>query len=436
MTEPVRFKEMLAGVRRSLEAVPEHRKGRNIRYSIVDAGLSAFAVFCLQSPSFLAFQQEMKKQLGRDNAKSMFGVEDIPSDAQIRNLLDPVAPEGLREPFWNIYRLLQASGHLESYRHVGETYLCSMDGTWYFSSEKIHCPNCTVYEHEDRTLYAHLLVAAVLTAPGQPHVLALEPEFVVPQDGHDKQDCEQQAIKRWVRRNAERFEPWSVTLLTDDLHSHQPLCELLLENKLHFVLTCKPESHPALYQELELLSKVEGAHQTHTVRRWRKDHYELWRYHWVVQVPIRAGAKAVRVNWCEVTVVREDSGEQVYYNTWITSHELSTKTIEKVADAGRARWKVENEGFNVLKNRGYKFEHNFGHGHRNLSAVLLTMLLLAFLFHSVLHLTNRLYEALRQAIGARREFFNHLRALTCYLYFPSWDEMLTFMAIKQEVALS
>lgn len=436
MTEPVRFKEMLAGVRRSLEAVPEHRRGRNIRYSIVDAGLSAFAVFCLQSPSFLAFQQEMKKQLGRDNAKSMFGVEDIPSDAQIRNLLDPVAPEGLREPFWNIYRLLQTSGHLESYRHVGGTYLCSMDGTWYFSSEKIHCPNCTVYEHEDRTLYAHLLVAAVLTAPGQPHVLALEPEFVVPQDGHDKQDCEQQAIKRWVRRNAERFEPWSVTLLTDDLHSHQPLCELLLESKLHFVLTCKPESHPALYQELELLTKVEGAHQTHTVRRWRKDHYELWRYHWVVQVPIRAGAKAVRVNWCEVTVVREDSGEQVYYNTWITSHELSTKTIEKVADAGRARWKVENEGFNVLKNRGYKFEHNFGHGHRHLSAVLLTMLLLAFLFHSVLHLTSRLYEALRQAIGARREFFNHLRALTCYLYFPSWDDMLTFMAIKQEVALS
>ena len=436
MTEPVKFKEMLAGVYRSLEAVPEHRRGRNIQYSIVDAGLSAFAVFFLQSPSFLAFQKEMKKRLGRDNAKSMFGVEDIPSDAQIRNLLDPVAPETLREPFWDIYRLLQASGHLESYRQVGGTYLCSMDGTWYHSSEKVHCPNCTVYEYEDRTLYAHLLVAAVLSAPGQSHVLALEPEFVVPQDGHDKQDCEQQAIKRWVKRNAERFAPWSVTILADDLHSHQPLCELLIENKLHFILTCKPESHPALYQELELLTKVEGAHQTHMVRRWNKNHYEQWRYHWVEQVPIRAGEKALRVNWCEVTVVREDTGEEVYYNSWITSHKLTAKTIEEVADAGRARWKVENEGFNVLKNQGYKLEHNFGHGHQHLSAVLLTLLFLAFLFHSVLHLTSRLYQALRQAIGARREFFNHLRALTCYLYFPGWDEMLTFMADKQEVQLS
>ena len=433
MTKLVKFKEMLAGVHHSMEAIPEHRRGRNTQYSIADAGLSAFSTFFLQSPSFLAFQKQMKKQQGRDNAKSMFGIENIPSDAQIRNLLDPIVPDALREPFWDIYRLMQASGHLERYRQVAGTYLCSMDGTWYFSSEKIHCPNCTVYEHEGRTLYAHMLMAAVLSAPGQPHVLALEPEFIVPQDGHDKQDCEQQAIKRWVRRNGERFEPWSVTVLADDLHSHQPLCELLLENKFHFVLTCKPESHPTLYQELELLTRVQDAHQTHTVRRWKDNHYEQWRYHWVVQGPIRTGAKALRVNWCEVTVIREDSGEQVYYNAWITSHELTTKTIEEVADAGRARWKVENEGFNVLKNQGYEFEHNFGHGHQHLSAVLLTMLFLAFLFHSVLHLTSTLYQALRHAIGARREFFNHVRALTCYLYFPRWDDMLAFMAIKQEV---
>jgi hypothetical protein len=112
MAEPVKSKQMLAGVRRSLEAVPEYRKGRNIQYSIVDAGLSAFAVCFLQSPSFLAFQQEMKRQLGRDNPKSMFGVECIPNDAQIRNLLDPVASEGLREPLWDSYRLLQAKDHV------------------------------------------------------------------------------------------------------------------------------------------------------------------------------------------------------------------------------------------------------------------------------------------------------------------------------------
>lgn len=433
MTTAVKFQEMLTILCRSLAAIPEHRTGRNTQYEIEDAGLGAFSVFYLQSPSFLAYQQQMKKQQGRDNAKSLFGIENIPSDAQIRNLLDPVDPSLLREPFWEIYGCLQASGHLDSYRHVGGTLLCSMDGTRYFSSEKIHCDNCTVYERDDGTDYAHLVVAAVLSAPGQPHVLALEPEFIVPQDGHDKQDCEQQAIKRWVTRNAQRFEPWQVTILTDDLHSHQPLCALLLENKFHFILTCKPQSHETLYQEVELLAKVKDAHQTKTIRRWRGGHYEQGRYHWVVQVPLRTGTDALRVNWCEVTVIREDTGEQVYHNAWITSHELTADTVEDVADAGRARWKVENEGFNVLKNQGYEFEHNFGHGHQHLSAVLLTMLFLAFLFHSVLHLTCAMYQAIRQALGARRNFFNDLRALTRYLYFASWDDLIAFMFQKLEL---
>jgi hypothetical protein len=433
MPKHVRLEAMLASLRLSLEAIPEHRTGSNIQYQIVDAGLSAFSVFCLQSPSFLAHQRQMRKQQGRDNATSLFGIESIPSDGQIRNLLDPVDPGLLREPFWDIYALVQASGHLDGYRQVAGTLLCSMDGTWYFSSERIHCDQCTVYEQGDRTTYAHMVLAAVVSAPGQPHILALEPEFIVPQDGHDKQDCEQQAIKRWLARNAVRFEDWWVTILTDDLHSHQPLCELLLENKFHFVLTAKPESHETLYQEIDLLTKVQGAHQTKTIRRWTGRRHEQWRYHWVSHLPLRTGKGALRVNWCEVTVVRESTGEQLYHNAWITSHELTAETVEEVADAGRSRWKVENEGFNVLKNQGYEFEHNFGHGQKHLSSVLLTMLFLAFLFHSVLHLTWPTYQAIRQALGARRNFFNDLRALTRYAYFPGWDDMLALMAEKLEV---
>ncbi|MGQ9599632.1 MAG: hypothetical protein ACUVWZ_09470, partial [Anaerolineae bacterium] len=80
--------------------------------------------------------------------------------------------------------------------------------------------------------------------PDREHVIALEPEFITPQDGHDKQDCEQQAIKRWVKRNAERFGEWELTVLTDDLHSHQPLCELLLEHKsLPATSPCNPSAH-------------------------------------------------------------------------------------------------------------------------------------------------------------------------------------------------
>ncbi len=433
MTKPVKFQEMLTGLRRSLAGIPEHRRGQNTQYKIEDAGLGAFSVFYLQSPSFLAYQQQMKKQQGRDNAKSLFGIENIPSDAQIRNLLDPVDPGLLREPFWEIYHRLQASGHLDDYRHVGGTLLCSLDGTRFFSSQKLHCANCTVYEYERGTTYAHMVLAAVLSAPGHEQVVALEPEFITPQDGRDKQDCEQQAIKRWVTRNARRFEPWSVTILTDDLHSHQPLCALLLENQFHFILTCKPESHGALYQELELLAKVEEGHQVLTTQRWTGRYHEQWTYRWVVQVPLRATVDTLRVNWCEVTIVRQDTGELLYHSAWITSHELTPQTVGEVVAAGRARWKIENEGFNVLKNQGYHFEHNYGHGQQHLSAVLLTLLFLAFLFHTVLHLSCPMYQAIRRALGARRNFFNDLRALTRYFYFSSWDEMIAFMFQKLEL---
>jgi hypothetical protein len=436
MTKPVKFQMMLGQVRHVFEKVPEVRTGRNTHYGLADVGLGAFSVFHMQEPSFLAYQQHMQEREGRNNAKSLYGIKDIPSDGQIRNLLDAVNPSYLREPFWEIYNLLQDSGHLDDYRSVGRTLLCSLDGTRYFTSDTIHCPNCTVYEHEKGPSYVHMVVLAVLSAPGHQQVIALEPEFITPQDGHDKQDCEQQAIKRWVSRNAPRFEPWQVTVLTDDLHSHQPLCELLLENKLHFLMTCKPESHSALYEEIDLLTKVEGAVQTMSVRRWSGRHHEVSTYRWVVQVPLRAGAAALRVNWLELTVVHEETGRQLYHNAWITDHELTSQTVVEAAAAGRARWHVENQGINVLKNQGYNFEHNYGHGDQHLSAVLLSLLLLAFLFHTVADFTCSMVHAIRIALGARRNFFADLRALTRYLYFSSWDDMISFMFRQMELSTS
>jgi len=425
--QSLKFQEMLDCVRKSLEEVPEHRKGENTHYEIADAGLGAFGVFCLQSPSFLAHQRDMQRKRGKNNAQGLFGVEQIPSDGQIRNLLDPVAPEQLREPFWEIYRQLDASGHLDQYDGVAGTRLVSLDGSQYFSSQAIHCPNCRVTVRDETTYYSHLVMMAVVSAPEQERVICLDPEFITPQDGHEKQDCEQQAIKRWVERNAGRFDPWSVTILTDDLHCHQPLCQLLQEQHMHFILTCKPESHQALYEELGLLERVEGAISSQEVRKWNGRYHERWIYRWAEHLPLRGDAKTLMVSWCDVTISNESTGKQMYHSAWATDHTLDAQRVVEVVAAGRSRWKIENEGFNVLKNQGYNFEHNFGHGQQYLSVVLLTLLMLAFLFHTVLDFDCWMYQAVRRELAARRTFFNDLRALTRYLYFANWQELLTFM---------
>ena len=430
----LKFQAMLDGLRQNLEEVPEHRSGRNTQYEIADAGLGAFSVFYMQSPSFLAHQRDMQRKKGQNNAQGLFGVERIPSDGQIRNLLDPVEPGCLYKPFWEIYRHLDEGGHLDKYGGVGGTRLISLDGTQYFSSQEIHCPNCRVSVRDEKTYYSHLVMMAVVCASEQEHVICLDPEFITPQDGHEKQDCEQQATKRWVKRNAERFESWSVTILADDLHCHQPLCELLQKHKMHFILTCKPESHEALYEELALLERVDGAISTKVVRKWNGRYHERWVYRWAEQLPLRGDLKALMVYWCELTISDEATGEKLYYNAWATDHTLDEQQVVEVVAGGRSRWKVENEGINVLKNRGYNFEHNYGHGQQHLSTVLLTLLMLAFLFHSALGLTCLIYQAVRRELVARRTFFIDLRALTRYLYFASWQQMLAFMYQRLDLA--
>jgi hypothetical protein len=429
----VRFSELLRFLRVSLERIPEHRRGENGHYAIADAGLAAFAVFFMQEPSFLAYQTNMQEKHGRNNARSLFGVAQIPSAGQTRNLLDPVDPVLLGAPFWASYELLARCGALQDYQGATGRQLVSLDGTQYFASQKVHCANCRVTVRAGRPYYAHQVLLAVVGAPAQPHVICLPPEFITPQDGAEKQDCEQQAIKRWVKQHAGRFAPWSTTVLTDDLHAHQPVCQLLLEHHLHFILTCKPDSHPALYEELQLLERVAGAVGSKRIQRWNGRHHEVWHYRWASALPIREGPDALKVNWCELRLINQESGEQLYHNAWLTDLALDETSVEAVTQDGRSRWKVENEGINVLKQRGYHFEHNYGHGDQHLAAVLLSLLLLAFLFHTALDLACLMYQAIRQKLRTRRKFFDDLRGLTTYLYWRSFQHLLSFMYRQLEL---
>lgn len=405
---------------------PDRRHRAQAKYTMADAVLGAFAVFFMQSPSFLAHQRDMQRLKGHNNAASLFGLDEVPSDPQIRNLLDPVPPEQLAAPFWQIFEQLRAGEHLKAYQgHLGP-WLCALDGTQYFGSEKIHCAHCSTRVANGRTYYSHSLVAPLIVAPGENRVIALEPEFIRPQDGTDKQDCELRASERWLQRNAQHFAPGTVTLLGDDLYCHQPFCELLVAHQFHFAFTCKPDSHPALYEEVELLAKAGGVHEVRE-RQWHNGHVQLWRYRYAHRVPLRADTKPLYVNWCEVTITDEATGASLYHNCWATDHALDDQSLHPFVTAARSRWKSENENNNVLKHYGYHLEHNFGHGGQSLAMVLVMLNLLAFLFHTVLDLCDEQYRAVRAELATRQTFFNDLQALTHYLYFESWQALLNFM---------
>jgi hypothetical protein len=428
----VSFNRLLAILDRTFTRLPDLRTGRNSIYSMRDAAMAGFSVFFMQSPSFLAHQEVMQETKGHSNAGSLFGLARIPSDPQIRNLLDPLTPADLSAPFWDVFDVLHEAGELAAYRSFAGHWLVSLDGTQYFFSTKIHCQRCTVTVRNETEYYTHTAITPVLVAPGEARVIALEPEFIQPQDGHAKQDCERNAGQRWLARQAQHLAGHPVTLLGDDLYCNQPFCEAAQAQQLNFIFTCKPDSHAALYEEVALLSRLGAVTELHQ-RHWNGQAHEIWRYRYVNEVPLRAGPGALKVNWCELTIVQEESGEQLYHNAFATDHRLTDETVAPLVAAGRARWKIENENNNVLKHYGYHLEHNFGHGEQYLSMILVLLNLLAFLLHTVLDLCDQTYHRLRDALRVRKTFFNDLKALTRYMLFDSWDHMLNFMYVQLEL---
>jgi len=433
MSKRLSFKHLLGSLCETLEQLPEHRLGENKQYSLKDAGLAAFSVFYTQSPSFLAYQRAMQQAKGHNNARSLFGVKKIPSDNQIRALLDGVDPSYLKPVYREAVAGLEEAGGLTKFRSFQQTLLIAMDGTWYFSSKKIHCEHCNSKTNVDgKTTYYHSVITPVIVKAGDSHVIPLEPEFIWPQDGHEKQDCEQEAAKRWINAHAEQLAAWKVTILGDDLLSRQPFCALLLEKKLNFILVCKPDSHPELYRWIDFL-QAQGEVGQLSLRCWNGRFAEIHHYRYTNHVPLRGGEDALIVNWCELTITREDTGEILYRNSFVTHFTLTETTVKDIVRDGRARWKVENENNNVLKTKGYHLEHNFGHGKQFLSTALVSLNLLAFLFHTIFDLSDAKYQQLRQALATRKTFFDDIRALTRYFLFESWDHLLDFMFTQLEL---
>ncbi len=234
--EGTAFATLLGYLNNAIESFPDRRTGTNCHFTMRDAALSAFSVFHTQFPSFLSHQQMMQENKGNNNARTLYSIHEIPTDACIRNLLDPVSPEHCFSVFTDVHELLTEQKKLqEEYRSVNNTYLIALDGTWFHSSEKIHCRGCSIQEHRDgRTTYFHSAITPVFVRAGTNRVIAAEPEFIRPQDGQTKQDCEINAGKRWISGTGQKYAQMGITLLGDDLYAKQPFCESASDMGFHY----------------------------------------------------------------------------------------------------------------------------------------------------------------------------------------------------------
>jgi hypothetical protein len=417
---------LLGSLRECCASLPDKRRGANGRYAMADIGLAAFSVFFTQSPSFLSHQRQLAQGEGRSNCATLFGMTKIPCDNHIRDMLDPVPPAQLQPLFAAVVDELERAGGIESFRRLGGRVLIALDGTEYFRSTKLHCEHCSSRARAGgKTEYFHGLLAATLVAPGHSRVVPLAPEFIVPQDGHEKQDCESRAARRWLAAHGPRYAPLAPVYLGDDLYSRQSLCAAVKAAGGHFLFVCKPDSHPTLQ---EYLTGIELPEHCERIKRGRQRF--VHRYRWLADLPLRDGADAMTVNWLMIEIV-DAAGKVTYRNSFVTDLPVDQTNVAELAAAGRARWKIENESFNTLKTKGYNLEHNFGHGKKHLAAVLASLNLLAFAIHTACELAEEPWRRALQEQGRRTRFFENLRSITSFLVFPSWDDLLATLAFAR-----
>ena len=426
---------LIEHLRATFEPLADERASDQVRYRKPDTLMSGFALMFFQHRSLLNFQRAQEKAHQRCNLQTIFKVRAVPSDTQMRTILDGTPTEPLRAvlPAW--FEKMRRAGWASAFktgvpRKVGTKvtyskteayYTLALDGSAYFHSTTIQCPQClrkTTAQGVGH--YSHVVVGATLVKAGTHRILPLDAEEVRNTDGAEKQDCEINAGKRLIRRVRQEHRQMKLIVTGDDLFAHEPFVDELTALRMSYVLVAKPESHKELFDWVEGFARQDLTEHG----QWEEGpagQRTTYKYRLVRQVPL-SGARRQWVTFVEVWVY-DRQGQLRFHNSWVTDLPVAVDNVPVIIGIGRSRWKIENEQFNVHKNQGYELEHNFGHGQKTLAMVFYLLNLLAFVTHIILELGDRVYQQCR-AEQSRPELWHILRTAMYMVLVDSWHALL------------
>jgi hypothetical protein len=415
------FDALVHRARKRFETLPEQRRCPS--FPLADTLMAGLALFSLKDSSLLAF-------CGRaldHNLHSVFGLQSIPSDSQMREILDEVPPDQLRPAFKDVFRQLQRGKILEDFVFLEGRYLVALDGVEYFHSQKVHCDHCMTRHHQNGDVsYYHQMLGAVLVHPDFSEVIPLAPEPIQHQDVQAKNDCERNAARRWLKQFRKDHPHLPVIVTEDALGSNAPHIRDLKNSRVHFILGVKEGDHQYLFEDFDQRvedEKVEAVHEEDASGAWRS-----WMF--VNGVSINESNQEVVVNL--LVYAELDAAGKIHTWAWVTDLTLSATNVKQVARGGRTRWRIENETFNTLKNQGYHFEHNYGHGYEHLGEVFAWLMMLAFLIDQVQQKCNPLFQEAWEKKGAKNALWEAVRYLFASFEVESMAEIYQGIAFGFE----
>ena len=424
--EQSRFGYLLGEVQQVFGSVPDHRRS-NASISMVDILSSAYAMFSLKSPSLLSFEKRSQAEEG--NLQRLYGISKICSDTQMREVLDRVDADSLQTGFQGLYTVLQDCRIVEEYRYWKGKTIVSVDGVEHFSSKKVHCEHCLQKQHKDGQLtYSHQMLSAVLVHPDKREVFPMRCEPIINTDGYAKNDCERNAAKRLLEGLRQSYAQEKFLLVADALYANGPYIEQLQQDGHSFIIGIKPDGNKTLFSQFAARQNRRQAGQ-YSYMEESIQH----RFYWANNLPLNSTQANIRVNMLHYEQV-DKRGKTTTF-TWITDLELRQNNVAKVMRAGRARWKIENETFNTLKNQGYHFEHNYGHGQDQLCTVLAYLMMLAFAVDQIRQCACEYFRTLWKGLGTKAKLWQAIRAAFTMIEFQTMKQLFVFVAKQYKIQL-
>ncbi len=401
-------------LRKSFSKIPEHRLG-NIKINLPDVLMSAFAMFSLKDPSLLAFDERRK---GDHNLNYIYGIDNIPSDTQMRSILDDVRPDYIRPMYKDIFRQVQRGKALEQMAFMEGRYLVSLDGTGIFSSHKLNSKYCLkkIKKKTGEITYYQQLLGASIVHPDLKEVIPLAPEMIIKQDGTTKNDCERNAAKRFLEKLRKDHPHLPIIITEDALSPNAPHINELIKHNCSFILGVKPADHKFLFNHVN--KAMQNGETTKFEYKDEANPEVTHSFHFLNNVPLNKSNQNLRVNFLEY---REISKEGTRYFSWVTDFIVTKQNAYQIMRGGRARWKIENETFNTLKNQGYNLGHNYGLGKKHLSAVFTMLMMLAFLVDQTQQLCSALFKSVWKKLGSKRALWERIRSLFQNFQFESME---------------
>jgi len=377
----------------------------NAKHSAFDALKAGFAIFHLKAPSLFAFRPRLETE--DSNLKSIFQIDQIPSDNGLRDILDQLPADQLNEGFNMILPYLEKKEKLSPYRYWNGHLICTIDGVQHQCSNKVKCDFCLVRKHKNGTeTYAHSMLTAAIVCPGQREVFVVNNEPIVKQDGETKNDCERNAAKRLFVRLSDTFNGQPVVYVLDALYACAPIVNQIVEKgpNAKYIINAKEMGNKHLFAQFDELN--ESGKIT-----WKKKRVKDGLYHfgYVNDLSINKANEGVKCNmlYCRY---KPKNGKEVIFS-WMTNIELTAISVMAVMRMGRSRWKIENEVFNTLKNQEYNYGHNFGHGKKYLTTNFAYLMMLAFTVDQIRQRCSRTFQRVHAVLDTRVKIWEMYRSI-------------------------